>query len=120
MVVQIQRGLEPLQRRRRSGSFVRVIAYLLPDCIFEPPTRIFVPGLHRHVLSTYGCSEGQSLFIRTPSDNQPVGAGGVIVAFELDAESECTDIVEDDIDVVDVSSNPEGWELHMSTFNMPL
>ncbi|XP_021961913.1 uncharacterized protein LOC110857611 isoform X2 [Folsomia candida] len=103
LVCKVRRGLEPMIRRRRNGSIIRVIADLLPDFVFGPTPRIFISGVSA---SNY--------------DGDVVGRGrqsrveGMIVAFELDEESEYAETI-DEIDVgkfeeEEVSSNPEGWD----------
>lgn len=103
----IQGRLEPMKRRRRNGSIIRVIADLLPDMVFGPTPRIFIAGLvpNNTVGSLVTVREDKMI------DKSPEGM--IVVAFELDAdgESECTEIEDVDVhvDEEDMSSNPEGW-----------
>lgn len=116
-------------RRRRNGSIIRVIADLLPDFVFGPTPRIFISGVSASNYDGDVVGRGRMFNLssvstaivgaRSSHDDALENPGqsrveGMIVAFELDEESEYAETI-DEIDVgkfeeEEVSSNPEGWD----------
>jgi len=121
---------EPINRRRKRGSIVRVVASVLPDMCFNPPCRMFIPSAGyqnnswRSPIQSYNLPHKQERFPPSTTNNDPdeeftytqdaldgptINQDGLIVAFAInDGESDCTEL--DTVEIEDTCSNPEGWD----------
>jgi hypothetical protein len=121
---------EPINRKRKNGSLIRVIATVLPDCLFTPPCRMFIPTTAGFMASsilhgdaetgrmaravTLGADTGLGMTTTTFRDGFGELDGvpnedGLIVAFQIDSDS-TQDGTDATRDIEDSCSNPEGWD----------
>ncbi|ODM97129.1 Mitochondrial fission regulator 2 [Orchesella cincta] len=117
----LAKKLEALNRRRKMGSIVRVVGSLLPNSLFTPPCRIFIPNWAQLKSNQQWQSQPQNNLIGLefatkldpPSEN--LVGDGLIEAFEVASEV-ISSISGDEDDEETASSSPEGWAQEQREF----